>query len=179
MFEGLKKLWQEAKKGAEEAQEFAKDDGVIKMPPAVFGHEHETMPVDLSPKLLLRKSTLLNTKVNLERIIAKINSLDVDERKEWEQLKVASIRLIYQVDIIINQPEECPPPSIGNEQGTPIDKEIAALVGEMNRVGIHTTCSCQGNVGQDGAYISIHVGEGTTYDYRDDTKELTLRWRRG
>ena len=102
-FEGLKKLWQEAKKKAEEAQEFAKDNGVIKMPPAVFGHEHETMPVDLSPRLLLRKSTLLNTKVNLERIIAKINSLDVDERKEWEQLKVASIRLIYQVDIIINQ----------------------------------------------------------------------------
>ena len=65
-----------------------------------------------------------------------------------------------------------------DEQGTPIDREIAALVGEMNRVGIHTTCSCQGHVGQDGAYISIKVGEGTTYDYRDDTKELTLRWRR-
>jgi len=117
MFEGLKKLWQQARKKAEEVKEFAEDDNrIIKMPPAVFGHEHETMPVDLSP---------------------------------------------------------------GNEQGTPIDKEIAALVGEMNRVGIHTTCSCQGEVGQDGAYISIHVGEGTTYDYRDDTKELTLRWRRG
>jgi len=73
----------------------------------------------------------------------------------------------------------CPPPSIGNEQSTPIDKEIAALVAEMNRVGIKTTCSCQGEVEQDGAYISIRVGEGTTYDYRDDTKELTLRWRRG
>jgi len=104
MFEGLKKLWQQAKKKAKEVKEFAEDDNrIIKMPPAVFEHEHETMPVDISPKLLLRKSTLLNTKVNLERIIAKINSLDVDERKEWEQLKVASIRLIYQVDIIINQ----------------------------------------------------------------------------
>lgn len=59
-----------------------------------------------------------------------------------------------------------------------IDTEIAALVAEMNRVGIKTTCSCQGDTEQDGAYISIKVGEGTTYDYRDDTKELTLRWVR-
>jgi len=197
MFEGLKKLWKEAKQKAEDT-----DDSVIRMNIACQ-NEHETMPVDLSPKLLLRKSAL-NTKVNLERIIAKINSLDVDERKEWEQLKVVSEEMKNQVDIIINHPSPpsfgpemwlsyrdftvplrnggCPPPSIGNEQGTPIDKEIAALVAEMNRVGIKTTCSCQGHDNGE-AYVSIRLGEGTTYLHRKDIfgpgqDELTLKWRR-
>jgi hypothetical protein len=77
----------------------------------------------------------------------------------------------------------CPPPSFGSEDhGTPIDTEIASLVAEMNRVGIHTTCSCQGHEGSE-AYVSIRLGEGTTYEHRKDIfgpgqDELTLRWRR-
>ncbi len=65
-----------------------------------------------------------------------------------------------------------PPPSFGNE--------IASLVAEMNHVGIHTTCSCQGH-GE--AYVSIRLGEGTTYEHRKDIfgpgqDELVLRWKR-
>jgi hypothetical protein len=61
-----------------------------------------------------------------------------------------------------------------------IDTEIAVLVAEMNRVGIHTTCSCQGHDGGE-AYISIRLGEGTTYEHRKDIfgpgqDELTLKW---
>ncbi len=64
---------------------------------------------------------------------------------------------------------------------TPIDTEIAALVSEMNRVGIHTTCSCQDDDGE--AYVSIRLGEGTTYKHRKDIfgpdqDELVIRWRR-
>ncbi len=135
MFEGIKKLWQEAKRKAEEVKEFAEDDNrVIKMPPAVFEHEHETIPVDLS-----KKST---------------------------------------------RDGGCSPPSFGDdERGTSIDKEIAVLVAEMNRVGIKTTCSCQGHDGGE-SYVSIRLGEGTTYIHRKDIfgrpglDELTLRWRR-
>jgi hypothetical protein len=63
-----------------------------------------------------------------------------------------------------------------------IDTRIAALVAEMNRVGIHTTCSCQGHDGGE-AYVGIRLGEGTTYEYRKDIfgpgqDELTLRWIR-
>ncbi|MFH0904509.1 MAG: hypothetical protein V1854_04895 [Methanobacteriota archaeon] len=117
MFEGLKKLWQEAKKKAE--------DSVIKMSP-VFEHEHDNTPVDLS--------------------------------EGWSPPSIGTVFNGIDLNRYPYLSEGCPPS--GNEQ-TPIDKEIAALVAEMNRVGIHTTCSCQGDVGQDGAYISI-----------------TFRWRR-
>ena len=136
MFEGLKRIWQQAKKNVKEAEEFAKDDGVIKMPPAVFENEHETTPVNLS-------------------VVPLTKALNIG----------------------------CPSPSFGDDEpSTPIDTEIAALIAEMNRVGIETTCSCQGH--EDGeAYISIRLGEGTTYNHRKDVfgpgqDELTLRWRR-
>ncbi len=63
-----------------------------------------------------------------------------------------------------------------------IDPEISALIAEMNRVGIHTACSCQGHDGGD-AYVSIHLGDGTSYEYRKDIfgpgqDELVLKWRR-
>ena len=63
-----------------------------------------------------------------------------------------------------------------------IDTEIAVLVAEMNLVGIHTTCSCQGPDSGE-AYVSIRLGEGTTYEHRKDIfgpgqDELVLRWRR-
>ncbi len=80
-------------------------------------------------------------------------------------------------------PAPCSPPSFGDETpGTPIDTQIAALVAEMNRVGIHTTCSCQGHEGGE-AYVSIRLVEGTTYEHRKDIfgpgqDELTIRWRR-
>lgn len=107
MFKGLKKIWQQVKKNVKEAKEFAKDDGVIRMPPAVFENEHETVPVDLNPT-------------------------------------------------------PCSPPSFGDEcPGTSIDTEIAALVAEMNRVGIHTTCSCQGHDGGE-AYIGSVMARHTS-----------------
>lgn len=128
MFERLKKIWHEAKIYAEEM-----DDRVIKMPPAVFENEHETVQVNLSQK---------------------------SERDTCLQL------------------------SFGGDEhsGTHIDTEIAALVAEMNKVGIHTTCSCQGH-NEDEAYIGIRLGEGTSYSYRKDIfgpgqDELTLRWKR-
>ena len=62
-----------------------------------------------------------------------------------------------------------------------IDPEISALIEEMNRVGIHTACSCQGHDGGD-AYVSIHLGDGTAYEYRKDIfgqgqDELVLKWK--
>jgi len=72
--------------------------------------------------------------------------------------------------------------NISVDEPTPIDIEIAVLVAEMNRVGIETVCSCQGH--DDGeAYVSIRLGEGTTYNHRKDIfgpgqDELTLKWRR-
>jgi hypothetical protein len=77
--------------------------------------------------------------------------------------------------------EGCPQPSFrGNDSGTSIDTEIAALVAEMNRVGIRTACSCQTDGGE--AYVCIRLGEGTTYEHRKDIfgpgqDELVLRWK--
>ncbi len=127
MFEGLKKRWNEAYQQAKKDYEAAKDNDIIRMPPAVFENGHETTPVNLNPA-------------------------------------------------------PCSSPSFGDEPpGTPIDTEITALVAEMNRVGIHTTCSCQGHDGE--AYIGIRLGDGTSYKHRKDIfgpgqDELTLRWRR-
>lgn len=79
----------------------------------------------------------------------------------------------------------CRPPSFGGDetpQCTAIDTEIATLVAEMNRVGIHTTCSCQGHDNGE-AYVSIRLDDGTSYEHRKDVfgpgqDELTIRWRR-
>ncbi|MFH0903750.1 MAG: hypothetical protein V1854_00995 [Methanobacteriota archaeon] len=77
---------------------------------------------------------------------------------------------------------ESTPVDLSGDASTPIDTEIAALVAEMNRVGIHTTCSCQGHDGGK-AYVSIRLGESTTYEYRKDIfgpgqDELVLIWKR-
>lgn len=58
-----------------------------------------------------------------------------------------------------------------------IDSEIANLITEMNRVGIRTTCSCQGHNGQP-AYICIQLSEKVTYKYREDLNELVIIWKR-
>lgn len=63
-----------------------------------------------------------------------------------------------------------------------MDKQISILVAEMNKVGIKTTCSCQGHEGGE-AYIAFRLDDGTRYSHRKDIfglgqDELVIYWRR-
>jgi len=101
-------------------------------------------------------------------------------KKLWQEAKdtVDAEHTIKMIPVFENKHETTPV----DLSETPIDTEIAALVTEMNRVGIHTTCSCQDHGGGE-AYVSIRLDEGTTYEHRKDIfgpgqDELVLRWRR-
>jgi len=85
MFERLKKIWQEAKKKAEEVKEFAEDDNrVIKMPPAVFEHEHETTMVDLKGNypIVISRKTFDELKLHLLDILALLKGEKIDKLKQ-------------------------------------------------------------------------------------------------
>jgi hypothetical protein len=168
MFEGLKKLWHECKDAAD-----AKWDAehTIFMTP-VSETTHKTTHVNLFPDIY-KCPECGKTKP----VVLAMNS-DTYTMAQYQNWKSSCTKMCLKC--YNKSGQRCPPPSFGDndDSGTPIDTEIAALVAEMNRVGIKTICSCHGTDGE--AYVSIRLGEGTTYNHRilgPCQEELTLKWR--
>lgn len=167
MFERLKKIWQECKDAVDA-------EHTIKMTP-VFENEHETTQVNLSPEIQDKCPACGKIKP-----VALVINSDIYTMAQYQNWKSSGTKLCLKC--YNKRGQRCPSPSFEGDTGTPIDTEIAALVAEMNRVGIHTTCSCQGHDGSE-AYVSIRLDEGTTYEHRKDIfglgqDELVLKWRR-
>lgn len=172
MFDKLKRVWQEAKDASD-----AKWDAehTIKMTP-IFENEHETTQVNLSSEIIDKCHECGKPKP-----VALVINSDISAMTQYQNWKSSGTKMCLKC--YTKKGQSCsPPPSAGIiALGTPIDDEIAPLIAEMNRVGIHTTCLCQGHDGE--AYVAIRLGEGTTYEHHKDIfgpskDELVLRWRR-
>ncbi|MDD5453884.1 MAG: hypothetical protein PHW62_00065 [Candidatus Ratteibacteria bacterium] len=60
-----------------------------------------------------------------------------------------------------------------------VDRKIAPLVQELNRIGLETTHSCQGGnrkFDKGRAYVSIQLGTDSEFHYHIEEKVLTIRW---
>lgn len=60
-----------------------------------------------------------------------------------------------------------------------VDRKIAPLVRELNRIGLVTIHSCQGGDKKHDsgrAYISIQLGTESEFHYHIEEKVLTIRW---
>ncbi len=66
-----------------------------------------------------------------------------------------------------------------NGRKTEVDSKVASLILELNRLGLETTHSCQGDdtMGAGGrAYVSVKLGKESEFHYHIEEKVLTIRW---
>jgi len=60
-----------------------------------------------------------------------------------------------------------------------IDRKVAPLIQELNRIGLKTEHSCQGGdqrYDRGRAYVSIKLGAESEFHYHIEEKILTIRW---
>ena len=60
-----------------------------------------------------------------------------------------------------------------------VDRKVAPLIQELNKLGLRTRHSCQGGHSKNGggrAYVSIQLDEESNFHYHIEEKILTIRW---